>query len=416
MARVLLYSSPAPGHIYPPIPTALALRDRGHQVAIRSGSGCVESLSRLGLDVAPIDPRIEAVPVEDWKARTPIGANRLLLDLFDQWARYEIPDLQAAIEAERPDLLWIDVNSSGAATAAAASGLPWGHYLPYPHPLPGRGLPPFGPGFAPATHAAARLRDAAADQLVKRSFNSALKGLNARRRALGLSPLDRFEEFVLTAPLLIEFSAEPFEYPRAWPENVRLVGPALWEPPGPEPEWLAAEERPILLVTASTEFQDDAALISTALEAFAGQPYLVVATCAAHDPGDFDAPANARVEQYLPHGPILRRAACVISHGGMGTTQKALAAGVPVCAVPFMRDQFEVARRVEHCGAGTRLPAKRLRPDRLRSAVEAAVGCRPGTERVRDAFERAGGPVAAAEALETLLPSERRAPAGESVS
>lgn len=39
----------------------------------------------------------------------------------------------------------------------------------------------------------------------------------------------------------------------------------------------------------------------------------------------------------------------MISHGGTGTTQKALAAGVPVCAVPFMRDQFEVARRVEHC-------------------------------------------------------------------
>ena len=29
----------------------------------------------------------------------------------------------------------------------------------------------------------------------------------------------------------------------------------------------------------------------------------------------------------------------------MGATQKALAHGVPVCAVPFGRDQFEVARR-----------------------------------------------------------------------
>ena len=75
----------------------------------------------------------------------------------------------------------------------------------------------------------------------------------------------------------------------------------------------------------------------------------------------------------------------------MGTTQKALAAGVPVCAVPFMRDQFEVARRVEHCGGGTILPAKRLRPDRLRAAVEEAIGCRAGAERVRDAF---GGRVA----------------------
>jgi hypothetical protein len=30
----------------------------------------------------------------------------------------------------------------------------------------------------------------------------------------------------------------------------------------------------------------------------------------------------------------------------LGTTQKALARGVPVCVVPHGRDQFEVARRV----------------------------------------------------------------------
>lgn len=407
MARILLYTSPAPGHIYPPTPTALELRNRGHQVSIRTGSDNVESLARLGFDAKPIDPRIEAVLVEDWKARTPIGANRKLVDLFDQWARYEIPDMQGAIEAERPDLIWVDMNSAGAAAVAEASGLPWAHYLPYPHPLPRqRGIPPFGPGFAPSTSTAARVRDAAVDRIVRGAFRPARKGLNAHRSTLGLPALGRYEELVLTAPLVVQFSAEPFEYPRTWPENVRLVGPAIWEPPAPDPEWLAAEERPILLVTASTEFQDDAALITTTLEAFADQPFAVVATCAAHDPGEFDVPPNARVEQFIPHGPILARATAVISHGGMGTTQKALAAGVPVCAVPFMRDQFEVARRLEHCGAGTRLIARRLRPDRLRDAVERAIECRPAAERVGEAFARAGGPQAAAIALETLLPSQ----------
>jgi UDP:flavonoid glycosyltransferase YjiC (YdhE family) len=91
----------------------------------------------------------------------------------------------------------------------------------------------------------------------------------------------------------------------------------------------------------------------------------------------------------------------------MGTTQKALAAGVPVCAVPFMRDQFEVARRVEHCGAGVLLPAKRLGADRLRGALQEAIRCRAGAEGVRDAFARAGGADAAAAALERLLPNHR---------
>lgn len=281
--------------------------------------------------------------------------------------------------------------------------------MPYPYPLPAPGVPSFGPGFAPSTNPLARLRDAGLEAFKGPAFRPMVRSHNSRRVALGLPPLHNAYDFALVAPLLIEFSAEPFEYPREWPENVQLVGPALWEPPGPEPEWLAAEQRPIVLVTASTEFQDDAKLIRSALEAFAGRPYAIVATTAAHDPGDFHVPSNARVERYLPHGPTLRRAATVISHGGMGTTQKALAAGVPVCAVPFMRDQFEVARRVEHCGGGTLLPAKRLRPDRLRSAVEGAIACREGAERVRDAFGRAGGAEAAASALEGLLAPERQA-------
>jgi UDP:flavonoid glycosyltransferase YjiC (YdhE family) len=49
---------------------------------------------------------------------------------------------------------------------------------------------------------------------------------------------------------------------------------------------------------------------------------------------------------------VLDRAACAVTHGGMGATQKALAHGVPVCVVPFGRDQLEVARRVRTAGAG----------------------------------------------------------------
>jgi len=408
MARVLVYTCPGSGHAFPPVATAIALRDRGHEVTVRTASGSVDAIGRLGLDAAPIDPRIEAIPLEDWKARTSIGALVSACETFAKRARHEIPDLQAAIEAQRPDLVWVDTNATGAAVAAEASGLPWAHFMPYPHPAPAPGVPLFGPGFAPSTSWLARLRDAGLGALKPLAFGSFVRSHNSRRAALGLPALDSIEDLYSVAPLLVQFSAEPFEYTREWPHNVRLVGPALWEPPAREPEWLAAEDRPIVLVTASTEFQDDAKLIRVALEAFAERPYAVIATSAAHDPGDFEVPANARVERFLPHGPIMRRAAVVVSHGGMGTTQKALAAGVPVCTVPFMRDQFEVARRAEHCGGGTILRPNRLRPDRLRAAVEEAIERRPGAERVRDAFARAGGAEAAASALEGLLAKRQK--------
>jgi UDP:flavonoid glycosyltransferase YjiC (YdhE family) len=95
----------------------------------------------------------------------------------------------------------------------------------------------------------------------------------------------------------------------------------------------------------------------------------------------------------------------------MGATQKALARGVPVCAVPFGRDQLEVARRVEVSGAGSRLPASRLSPDRLRLKVREALAKAEGAKRVAKAFAAAGGPRAAADAFETRLIQSRPATA-----
>ncbi len=132
----------------------------------------------------------------------------------------------------------------------------------------------------------------------------------------------------------------------------------------------------------------------------------------AGDPERLHPPANARLERFVPHGAVLDWAVCAITHGGMGATQKALARGVPVCAVPFGRDQLEVARRVEVAGAGTRLPASRLRPDRLRVKVREAMAKTEGAKRVAEGFAAAGGPMAAADAFETRLlvakPSEVR--------
>jgi UDP:flavonoid glycosyltransferase YjiC (YdhE family) len=45
-----------------------------------------------------------------------------------------------------------------------------------------------------------------------------------------------------------------------------------------------------------------------------------------------------------------------VTHAGHGTTAKALAAGVPLVALPMGRDQPDIAARVAFAGAGVRLP------------------------------------------------------------
>jgi MGT family glycosyltransferase len=275
--------------------------------------------------------------------------------------------------------------------------------------LPSRDAPPFGPGLAPSAGPLGRLRDAVVRRVVHGLLDKGLPALNAVRARAGAPPIARMIDHAAEAPLIISLTAEPFEYPRRdWPKSVRLVGPGLWDPPADPPAWLDESPAPLVLVTASTELQDDGRLIETALAALADEPVRLVVTTAALDPARFRQQPRARIERFVPHGPLLPRAACVVCHGGMGITQKALAAGVPVCAVPFGRDQLEVARRVEVAGAGTRLPSSRLRPDRLRAAVRAAMDKKAGAQRIAAAFAEAGGARASADAVESLL-AERRA-------
>jgi MGT family glycosyltransferase len=285
----------------------------------------------------------------------------------------------------------------------------------YPLPMVADGVPPFGPGLAPAAGALGRARDRALTPLLLRPLDrSVLPRVNAIRERAGAPPLSSIiDAFAGHLPLL-HLSAEPFEYPRTWPANVHAIGPGLWDPPrngddGGLLDWIDSSGRELVLVSVSSEFQDDGRIVDCALDGLAGTDYVVVATTAANDPGGRRVPANARVVRFASHGPLLQRASAVVCHAGMGITQKALAHGVPVCAIPVGRDQPEVARRVAVAEAGVRLSPRRLSPTRLRAAVAATVARKPGAERIAAAFAAAGGPERGADVLEALLPADAAA-------
>jgi MGT family glycosyltransferase len=405
MARILVYTTPARGHLFPVIPILDELRARGHEIAVRTLASQVELLRGRGFDAAPIDPVIEQMDTDDYLARTPLGAQKRSVRIFARRAEHDAQDLRGAIDGLSPDAVLVDVNAWGALAAAEAWGGPSASWCPYPIPLPSRDAPPFGPGFPPARGPAGRLRDAVLGPLI---FGSVMRivgpAVNEIRARAGLPPLDDAMDMLGGLALMLYMTAEPFEYPRSdWPANLRLVGPCDWDPPAEPPAWLAGIDDPIVLVTTSSEFQDDGHLVRCALEGLADQRVHVVATLPSIDPASFDVPANARVLPFTPHAAILDRAACAVTHGGMGATQKALTRGVPVCAVPFGRDQLEVARRVEVAGAGTRLLSRRLSPQRLRAAVLEAMRRGEGARKIAESYRATGGAPAAAIAFEGIL-------------
>jgi MGT family glycosyltransferase len=197
---------------------------------------------------------------------------------------------------------------------------------------------------------------------------------------------------------VICLTGEPLEYPRTdLHPKVRFTGALSWDPPAGRPAWLDEPGDPWVLVTCSTDYQGDEALAVAAIEALRDEPVRVVVTLAdAYGQVDLPAAANVRLERFVPHGPVLERAAAVVCHGGMGIVQKAMGAGVPIAVVPFGRDQPEVARRVAECGSGAVLPAKRLTAERLRETVRRAMAMRPP-------LPAGGGPAAFADAAEELV-------------
>lgn len=403
--KILAYTSPARGHLFPLVPILDELAHRGHAIAVRTLSSQVALCEQRGFTAAPIAGGIEAIEHDDYLARTPPAKLKRAGAVFGARAQHEVEDLRGAIHAEEPDALLVDCMTFGAAAVADAWGRPWAQWFPYPLPVPSRDVPPFGPGLKPASGPLGRGRDRALSPVLLRPVTQTfLPPVNSVRAALGLRPFANMVELFTHAPLLLYMTAEPFEYHRSeWPPSVRMVGPCCWDPPAEPPPWLPDANRPIVLVSTSSEYQDDGKLVTTALEAFANEDVEIVATVPAAKLKQTELPANARLEPFLPHTPILARAAVAVTHGGAGSTQKALAAGVPVCVVPFGRDQLEVARRVEVAGAGTRLPAHQLTPKRLRAKIREAMTKRPGAQSVADGFAAAGGPVAAADAFEALL-------------
>ncbi len=406
--KVLAYTSPARGHLYPIVPLLSELAARGHRTAAVALAGELGHLEQAGIEGWPIDPAVEGIQIEDWRARSLPGAGLSVLKTFARRTRGEAPDLERAIARTEPDVLVIDVNCWGAATIAERSGLPWAMYSPYLLPLRSRDAPPFGLGLRPLGGPIGRLRDGIVGRLTGAGFDRAvMPTINALRVRHELSKLGHYSEVLERPPLMLALTAEGFEYPRRdWPANVRLVGPMNWAPsptaPAQESTWLAELADPLVLVTCSTERQRDKRLLHVALEALPSAGISVLGTSAAHDPDVFAVPPGSRVVRFASHEAILARAACVVCHGGMGITQKALAARVPVVVVPCGRDQLDTASRVEFAEAGVRLSPRRLNPERLLEAVRTAMTRRAGAQRVSRAFAEAGGQVAAADAIEGL--------------
>jgi UDP:flavonoid glycosyltransferase YjiC (YdhE family) len=286
--------------------------------------------------------------------------------------RYVENDL-AVIAANRPDLvvgdfrlsLSISARLAGVPYASIASAYWSPHYAPPRWPVPTlpitRALP----------IALARALFGAVRPL---AFAAHCGPLNAVRRHFGLPLLPRDLRRVYTDADWIAYSDLPELFPTAGlPPTHRFVGPALWEPPLPLPEWWdrVPADQPIVYVTLGSS--GDARLTPAIGDALAALPVSVLlATAGAPAPAAW--PPNVFAAPYLPGLRAAARAQLVICNGGNLTAYQAVAGGAPVLGLCGNLDQFLNMQAFERAGAGRTLRADRFSPAELRRTVEAMLG------------------------------------------
>jgi MGT family glycosyltransferase len=184
--------------------------------------------------------------------------------------------------------------------------------------------------------------------------------------------IEYFLPLIERAQLVLHATDQLFDFDHAAiPGNHRYVGPLMWEPYGAAPDYLNEPGDPWVLVTISSQAQDDIPIARSALDGLATLPVRVLITTGGSHPAEElePLPPNARAEAYVPHGAVLGRARALVSHAGHGSVMKALCHGVPMVLVPWGRDQPGVAVRAERLDVARILPRDDVDASRLADEV-----------------------------------------------
>lgn len=392
MATFLFTTMPATGHVTPKLPLARELTARGHEVHWYTGAYYRDQVAATGAVHHPIRS------AEDFGGQS-IGeafpellgltgvkmVTRAFQRVFIDNAPGMLRDCQEVLEAHPADAILSDPLCVCARWLQELGGPPWAALGETMLGTYSRDTAPFGPGLFPLRGPVGRLRNRVMNALHRRVlFAPVTRHYERARQAVGLAPLGlSFIDTFLGDYLYLQSTVPSFEYPRSdLPPHVHFIGPLLPEPNDDfmPPRWWPelAGSRKVVLLTQGTVATDPDQLLAPAIRALADEPALVIATTGGPTSALLDAlggalPANVRVERFVRYAQLMPHVDLLITNGGYGTVQQALAHGVPIVVAGATEDKPENAARIAWSGVGVRIKAHSPDPARLLAAVREAL-------------------------------------------
>jgi MGT family glycosyltransferase len=359
-ADVLIVSWASGGNLPPLLAAGSLLAARDHRVCVLTSTATRQPAKDAGFDVVSYqrgpDPETETAFEQQAAQMMALAAGpEIALDVRDV-----LTDL-------RPRLMVVDCMLPAGIAAGESTGTPTASLVHFPYGLARRQM----------------LRGSGA-------WTTDRAQLDITRTHLGLEPTRSDLAAWESAQLLLVTVPQWFDLAVDYPANVVHAGP-LGVKRAPQ-EAPATDRRPLILLSFSTTvMQGQVDLLRRVCDALAGQPVDAVLTLGpAVSSESIHAPSNVETIPYVDHDQLLPRTDAVITHGGLGTTLRALAHGKPLLLLPLGRDQEFNATRVVGLDAGVSVPAESS-PDEIASALVELLAQR----QYREAAERAAAAIAA---------------------
>jgi MGT family glycosyltransferase len=403
---------------------ARELVERGHEVRWYNSTRFRDKIEATGARFEPLRDGFDL----DWSRLDELYPERrklkglaLLkweLNLTIDWTIGYVTDLLSILKEKPADVIFTDGGLLAGPTLAELTGLPCAVFTAFPLLITGPDATPVGLGFAPSSTMLGRSRNRFLNWLIFRVvMRSVNVHTNEMRAKLGLGAMKEafFDAVVRRADLALQATTLAFEYPRNdLPDHLHFIGPILPQPVSQftPPDWWddLHSGRPVVHVTQGTIETNADDLLRPTIDGLADEDVLVVATTGGQplDGLASELPANVRLEPFIPHGHLLPHVDVMITNGGYGGTQYALAHGIPLVGAGRTQDKPEVCARIAWAGAGIDLKTQSPKPSQVKEAVKAILADQRFKQRaqaIQRDYAQHDAPRRAAELLEGLLAS-----------
>jgi MGT family glycosyltransferase len=356
------------GNIPPIYGFAKKLKDTGHNINILSEPCMKESAIELGASFIPYREHFlredrKKDLFKDWNAN--LLNNPVFETVMFGPAEYVIGHTIELIRSRSIDLLVVDFLLFPAVIAAKYMKIPVVILHHMPEMLPGTNRPPGNMALRPGSGFFYRVRDQILGKLFFLKLNEFKSKLNEIMVSLSMEPLQNTSDLINNADLKLIQTLKSFDIPvEPALKNVRYTGPVLDDPDWAAPDkwenpWPDQKEKPIVVVTFSSTFQNQKKAIQNCIHAIADLPVNGIVTLGpAMEDIELSCPNNVVVMKSVKHSLLFPHVDLVITHGGHGTIMKSLANGLPLICLPMGRDQGDNAIKVELCNAGIKLSPK----------------------------------------------------------